>query len=249
MQSRDLAGPPDGPVRVPDAVARLAGGADLVPVWQNSLGGLTFRAEGEAPRYVKWCPSGVSEIDLEAEAERMTWAARYGAIVPRVLELGDDGEGSWLVTAALPAESAVADRWRARPREAARTIGEGLRRLHETLPVEDCPFTWSVEQRIAHAPDPAAARESLGPAPEVDPVVCQGDACAPNTLIGADGSFAAHVDLGALGVADRWADLAVAAWSTEWNYGPGYEDLVYEGYGIAADPSRIDYYRRIWDLT
>jgi len=57
------------------------------------------------------------------------------------------------------------------------------------------------------------------------------------------------VDLGALGVADLWADLAIAAWSTEWNYGPGYEDTVYEAYGVPRDDARIDYYRRLWDAT
>ncbi len=31
------------------------------------------------------------------------------------------------------------------------------------------------------------------------------------------------MDLGCLGVADRWADLAVATWSTTWNYGTGWE--------------------------
>jgi kanamycin kinase len=49
-------------------------------------------------------------------------------------------------------------------------------------------------------------------------VVCHGDTCAPNTLIGDDGGCAEHVDLGALGVADRWADFAIATWSTQWNY-------------------------------
>lgn len=86
--------------------------------------------------------------------------------------------------------------------------------------------------------------------PPVDQlVVAHGDACAPNTLIHADGSFAAHVDLGELGVADRWADLAIAAWSTEWNYGPGFTHLVYEGYGVRPDPERIAYYRLLWDLS
>lgn len=91
---------------------------------------------------------------------------------------------------------------------------------------------------------------AAGSSPPLDrPVVCHGDACAPNTLLDAAGGFAAHVDLGSLGVADRWADLAVAAWSTEWNYGTGYERFVYEGYGIEADPSRIAYYRMLWDLS
>jgi aminoglycoside phosphotransferase len=36
-------------------------------------------------------------------------------------------------------------------------------------------------------------------------VVCHGDACAPNTLIAAEGRWSGHVDLGMLGTADRWA--------------------------------------------
>ena len=59
----------------------------------------------------------------------------------------------------------------------------------------------------------------------------------------------AHVDLGALGTADRWADIAVASMSTEWNYGPGYEDLLIEAYGVDPDRERLAYYRDLWDAT
>ena len=55
--------------------------------------------------------------------------------------------------------------------------------------------------------------------------------------------------LGTLGIADRWADLAIAAWSTEWNYGPGWAGVVYEAYGIEPDPVKIAFYRRLWDIT
>ena len=71
----------------------------------------------------------------------------------------------------------------------------------------------------------------------------------PNTLLDDRGRFAAHVDLGHLGVADRWADLAVAGWSTDWNYGPGFDEVVYDAYGVAADLDRIRYYRLLWDLA
>ena len=80
-------------------------------------------------------------------------------------------------------------------------------------------------------------------------VVCHGDACAPNTLIGADGRWSAHVDFDCLGVADRWADLAVATWSTEWNYGPGWEGELLAAYGIGPDSERTAYYRLLWDLA
>ncbi len=89
----------------------------------------------------------------------------------------------------------------------------------------------------------------LAQAPPVDQlVVCHGDACAPNTLLTDDGAWSGHVDLGALGEADRWADLAVATWSAEWNYGPGWDDHLLASYGAHPDPARIAYYRLLWDL-
>ena len=52
---------------------------------------------------------------------------------------------------------------------------------------------------------------------------------------------------GSLGVADRWADLAIASWSLEWDYGPGHERPFWDAYGIEPDPERIALYRRLWD--
>lgn len=67
--------------------------------------------------------------------------------------------------------------------------------------------------------------------------------------IGDDGGVTGHVDLGALGVADRWADIAVAAMSTEWNYGPGWDGALVDAYGVAADHERLAYYRDLWNAT
>lgn len=78
-------------------------------------------------------------------------------------------------------------------------------------------------------------------------VVCHGDACLPNTLLDDDGRPVAHVDLAALGVADRWADIAVAAMSTLWNFGPGWEDTLIAAYGVDPDRPRLEYYRRLWN--
>ena len=95
----------------------------------------------------------------------------------------------------------------------------------------------------------AAALAVVADPPPVDRlVVCHGDACAPNTLLSDDGSCSGHVDVGSLGVADRWADLAVATWSTAWNYGPGWESTLLDAYGIGPDPERAAYYRLLWDL-
>ncbi|MCA5894813.1 aminoglycoside 3'-phosphotransferase [Isoptericola sp. NEAU-Y5] len=244
---RVLAAAPEATVVVPDPVVALAAGDAVHPVWRNELGGLTFRLTGPSgERYVKWVAAGTPELDLDAEADRLAWAGRYTA-VPRVLERGADATGRWLVTAGIAGRSAVDPHWLARPETAARALGAGLRALHESLPVGECPFSWSVGERVARLSP--AARAQVGEVPDDDRVVvCHGDPCAPNTLLDDDGRWTAHVDLDALGVADRWADLAVASYSLGWNYGDGHEAAFFDAYGIAPDTERIGFYRRLWDL-
>jgi aminoglycoside phosphotransferase len=253
----------------PPAVVEIAAGRSVRAVWVNEAGGVTFQVnDGIGRQFVKWTPHG-SGIDLSAEAARLDWAGAFTP-VPRLIDQGADETGSWLVTAGLPGHSAVFDPWKQEPATAVRAIGEGLRALHETLPVDECPFSWSARQRLADARARAAdgridprnwhedhrgvatvdrALDVLADIPPSDGlVVCHGDACAPNTLVGDDGRWCGHVDLGALGVADRWADLAIATWSTEWNYGPGWQVPLLDAYGIDADPHRIHYYRLLWEL-
>lgn len=239
---------PDIPV--PDKVRALGGAADLTPVWINGYGGVTFRAtDAGGIRFIKLDPHN-PEWSAAGEAERLRWAARYTP-VPRVLETGRDATHEWLVTEGMPGESAVSPRWLADPETAVRAIGEGLRALHEALPVEECPFRWDVPTRLADA----AARgirvpDALRTPPPVDRlVVCHGDACAPNTLVTDAGTWSGHVDLGALGFGDRWADIAVAALSLEWNYGPGWEDALLAAYGIERDAERMSYYLELWNAT
>lgn len=265
----DLAGRggrPDGPVGVPDAVLRLAAGRVLEPVWVNSAGGRTFRlgpfpdvdrhrAPAAAPTvgvddatgYVKWVSPRYATWVAD-EVARLRWAGRW-LTVPEVVEHGADRSGAWMVTRPLPGWSAIDDRWRDDPRAAVIAVGEGLRAVHETLPVSTCPFVWSTDDRLDRARAAGVDVDAIGPAPEVDRlVVCHGDACTPNTLMGDDGRWLGHVDLGALGVADRWADLAVASMSLGWNHGPGWDALFHEAYGDAQDHERTAWYRALWEL-
>ncbi|MGD9528460.1 phosphotransferase [Pseudonocardia sp.] len=245
---------------IPAVVRALADAHPVREVWVNEIGGRTYSV---GDRYVKWTPPDAvgRGLDVAGEVARLEWAWAFTP-VPRVLDHGSDDRGSWLVTAALPGESAIADRWLAEPATAVAAIGSGLRAMHDALPVAECPFTWSAAERIAAAvPDPsrwhadhagltaAEALRRIAEPPPVDRlVVCHGDACAPNTLLHDDGRWLAHVDLDCLGVADRWADIAVATWSTEWNYGPSWTGALLDAYGVAPDPERTTYYRLLWDL-
>lgn len=223
---------------IPSKVVELAASDAPHLVWTNERGGTTYRA---GTRFIKWNPL-TSGLDLEAERQRLEWAVRYHN-VPRVVDYGTNDEAQWLVTSALAGTGAVMKPWISQPLIAARAIGRGLRILHETLPVAECPFEWSPEHRTGRR----VPSDRLGIPPIDRLVVCHGDPCSPNTIIDPEGKPIGHVDLGQLGTADRWADLAVASVNLDYNYGPGWELEFFRAYDIEPDPRRIAYYRFLWD--
>jgi kanamycin kinase len=221
---------------VPARVLELAGELPPELIWQNELGGLTYRF---GDRYLKWNPRETA-IDLAREAARLEWiSARHPA--PPVLAFGSDEQSEWMLTAAIPGGYAVGDTWRARPSEAIAAIAAGLRAIH-ALPVAEFPPEWRGTTWVDRQPDNLGARPPID-----DPVIVHGDACAPNTLVTDDGVWTGNVDFGDLGVGDRWADLAVASMSLDWNFGEGHQDEFYAAYGIEPDAERIRYYRALWD--
>ena len=223
--------------RIPRAVVEVAAGRTPELVWRNQLGGLTFRIGAQ---YLKWSPRA-GGVDLDRERVRLQWLAGRHP-VPAVAGWGADDEAQWLLTEARPGESAAFATWRARPAEAIRAVADGLRALH-ALPIDDVPGGWARDSWVHRAP------AALGPRPPVDRlVVVHGDACVPNTLIGPTGEWAGHVDLGDLTVGDRWADLAVASMSMDWNFGPGHQAAFFAAYGIEPDEERIGHYRALWEL-
>lgn len=225
------------PDEIPEVVRSLAADEALEPVWRNELGGLTFRI---ASRYVKWNPQSTG-INLDRERVRLEWIAdRHPA--PGVLDHGADHDAQWLVTAALLGECAVGDRWRARRPEAIAAIATGLRAMH-AIPIDAVPSVWASDSWACRQP------ASLGPRPPVhEPVLVHGDACAPNTLIDLAGEWVGNVDFGDLAVGDRWADLAIASMSLDWNFGEGHQDEFFDAYGMERDEERIRYYRALWHL-
>ena len=214
---------------LPQDVVALAGTSGVTPLWRNPEGGVTVRLDDDAgARVLKWSPFG-SDVALDDERARLEWASAWHS-VPRVLAGGVAGEGDWLLLEFVDGLSAVSKRWRTEPRTAVRALGEGLRRLHEALPVAECPWLAGLD----------------GPGDADVLVVAHGDACAPNTLLDAHGAFLAHVDLGQLGVADRWLDLAVGSMSLDWNFGPGWQAEYFAAYGVQADHGRIAEWRAWW---
>ena len=203
------------------------------------------------------------------EADRLEWAKDH-LPVPEALEAGSNGRAAWLVTQGLHGHDATHGSFRAEPRELVRTLAGGLHQFH-SAPVSGCPFDFRLDKAIGLARrrldegliDPerdfhrehqhlTAAQaisqlEDTRPTDE-DLVVCHGDYCLPNILIDS-GKVVGFVDLGELGVADRWWDLSVATWSLTWNMGPGYEEAFLEDYGADPDPGRISFFRLLYDMV
>ena len=224
-------------LEVPAAVRNFAGAREPELAWRNELNGLTFRIDN---RYLKWNPRATG-IDLHRERVRLEWiSVRHPA--PRVIDYGSDDEVQWLFTEGIAGGPAVGDQWRARRPEAIQAIAAGLRAIH-SIPVDDFPSDWTREVWVSRHPP------SLGPRPPIaGPVLLHGDACAPNTLISDEGVWTGNVDFGDLAVGDRWADLAIASMSLDWNFGEGHQAEFFDTYGIERDEVRIRYYRSLWHL-
>jgi kanamycin kinase len=254
----------------PPELERLAPGWSATFVYRLVPGATTWRLTapgGGAVRFAKVDSTGRWPT-LRDEADRMVWAAPY-LPVPRVVALEQFGHTSVLLTDALPGRTAVDPSWRHDLPVLVRALGRGLRAFHDAVEEEWCPFRFEVERALEHvarrvaagevtgnfhechahlSPTAALAELRAGAPDHEDLVVCHGDPCPPNFLLeGSD--VTGYVDLGELGAADRWSDVAVGAWSVGWNFDPELEPLYYESYGIQPDPERIRFYRLLYDLV
>lgn len=223
-----------GDEAVPHAILDIADGVDAQLVWRNELGGLTFQI---GDRFIKWNPRSTG-IDLEREQIRLEWiAGRHPAAL--VIHFGSNGEAQWLVLDAVGGGSAVGDEWRDRRPEAINALARGLRAIH-AIPIDEFPPSWVADSWVAATPS------ALGPRPDlVEPVLVHGDACAPNTLISPERIWTGNVDFGDLCVGDRWADLAIASLSLDWNFGEGHQQESFDaGAAIRCSSSgyRVDRY-------
>ncbi|GAB1516913.1 hypothetical protein JCM33774_89590 [Actinophytocola sp. KF-1] len=164
-------------------------------------------------------------------------------------------------------------------RRAWPSIAEAVRALH-ALPAGDCPFRRDLARMFARAQD-VVARGAVNPeflpveqqgtpptellarlAADVDRwlaredlVVCHGDLCLPNIVLDPGTfAFAGFVDLGRLGLADRYADISLLltnareTWRDE-DEVRAADDAFAARYGIALDADRQRFYLHLDPLT
>ena len=234
-------------------------------------GGAVFRLDqvGAPALFLKHGSGPVAE-DVAAEAERLAWlAGRVPATALR--QFAREGDNAWLVTTAI--SGLTGDGWLEWAPERlpmiVRAFAGFLRMLH-ALPVEDCPFDASYPVRLAHARRNIAAGlvdeddfdpdhdgwsaaeilaevERLAPA-RVERVVTHGDFSLGNLLLDADGRVTGCIDVGRLGVADPYQDIAIL-WTNLGEYGVEAQRLLLDELGIVEpDERRLAFHRCLDEL-
>jgi streptomycin 3"-kinase len=209
--------------------------------------------------------------DLRDERDRVDWLAGTGFPGATVVDWLESSSGACLMTTAvrgvpgtaLPASVQL---------KAMESLGRTLRELHS---LRDCPFTRPLASVIATAAD-VVRRDAVNPAyltdewrllsseellervvaerpyieAGIDLGVCHGDACLPNVLFDPDTlEVTGLIDLGRLGVADRYSDLALITIQLhdEWSVDPA---PFLAAYGLPRpDQRRLEFYRLLDPLT
>jgi streptomycin 3"-kinase len=230
-------------------------------------------------RYAK-IVSSERVAELAAERARGVWINQTAIPSAPVLDWRETDAGACLVTQAVlgvPAsELDVPTLQQAWP-----SVVVAVRALHD-LAIDRCPFDRTLAQMmpLAHA-GVAEGRVVVGFLPlalqrtpptqileqiEVELsvrlaqertqlVVCHGDLCLPNIVVDpATGQVKALIDLGRLGTADPYGDIALLlatareTWSDEAMARRADQQFA-ELYGTELDPERQDFYLRLDPLT
>lgn len=265
----------------PQATLRvLLGGddGDWSPVTVGESGAAVFRS-ADASRYAK-CVPAAHVADLEAERDRVAWLNGQGLPGPGVLDWQSGDSGACLITSAVsgvPADQVPAEDLRV----AWDGIADAVRRLHE-VPVSRCPFRRGLDAMVPLARD-VVGRGAVNPEflpveqqhmpvaglldavtrqvprrreqEAADTVVCHGDLCLPNIILDPRTlDVSGFIDVGRLGLADRYADLALLlanareTWPDE-EQGRAADAAFAARYGIALDHDRLRFYLHLDPLT
>lgn len=196
---------------------------------------------------------------LMGEWGRTAWL-RPHLPVPQVHYFATQPERDYLLLEALPGQPLEY----ATPTESlVRGVARMLKQLHD-IPLALCPFDARLEVRIAAATqavhagqvdetdfDPARLGRSaadllvelLDRRPSHEQlVVTHGDFVMSNILAVGE-TITGVIDLGRVGVADRYQDLGLAGDSIREEFGEAWMHLFFAEYGTTPDEERMDYFK------
>ena len=252
------------PPALPSGVAARTAGY----LWYRDLigesGGSVYRLAGDAGSGDLFLKHGRDSAadDVTDEAVRLLWLTDRMP-VPYVVHFERTGADAWLLMTALPGRTAyqvLEDEPGCRT-GTVRAVARFLRNLH-SVPVDACPFTSDAAHRLSRAReridaglveeddfdgerqgwtagqvwDAMIALLPLAP----DPVVTHGDFSLDNLLL-EGGEVVGLIDLGRVGIADRWQDLAIL-WNCLGEFDPTLRDVFLDAYGVKCDVGKLRFH-------
>lgn len=217
-------------------------------------------APGRSTLYLKHGQGRIA-ADIIDEFARLAWL-RAHIRVPQVRYFAASGDAAWLLTEEMPGQPAY--RWLCdHPGErgvAVASMARFLRRLH-AIPADACPFNAALAYRLTAARANIAAGlvetedfddaragcsaeqvlarvEALAPRVEA-PVVTHGDFSLDNIFLDEGGEVVGCIDVGRVGLADRYQDLAILSSCLD-EFDAALSDRLFAAYGVARDADRIE---------
>jgi aminoglycoside phosphotransferase len=228
----------------------------------NRVFRITYRGE---PTYYLKIATYPNRLELLAEKELLVWL--QGRLpVPVVQGWHTDNERSYLLLSEIQGLMSCDAAFAQDMPTLVRLLAEGMRMIH-AVDIRHCPF----DQRLAVKIELARQRVEAGLIDETDfdeqrqgmraeelfhrlierqpseedLVFTHGDYCLPNVFIDTSHTcINGFIDWGRAGIADRYQDLALATRSLTYNFGTGWETLLWEAYGLeAVDQDKIAFYQ------
>jgi aminoglycoside 3'-phosphotransferase I len=234
-------------------------------------GGAVFRLHGKAGSpdyYLKHGSDAVAE-DITDEMIRLRWLA--GRLpVPAVKHFVSTPMDAWVLMEAMPGKTAYQMLEASDDNHSAvvDALAAFLRRLH-AIPLSECPFNSDHTYRLAKArmridagqvdvddfdderqgwtADQVwkAMQNQLPFAP--DPVVTHGDFSLDNLLM-QNGEVVGCIDVGRLGIADRYQDLAII-WNCLGEFDASLQQRFWQRYGISnVDERKLEFHLLLDEL-
>lgn len=211
----------------------------------------------------------------ETRSERAVMRWLKGKIsAPEILaDVQKDGKNYLLMTR-IPGKMSCDQEYLENPGLLVSLLAKALKTLW-SVEITDCPAVWNLDAKLGAArknveqglvdvnnvepesfgengfSDPAALLSWLeANRPEEELVLSHGDFCLPNIFLEKE-KLSGFIDLGRMGLADKWQDIALCYRSLKHNFEGYYGGKVYEGFdpdilfealGIEPDWQKLNYY-------
>lgn len=213
--------------------------------------------------------AGSAADQLMSEMVKLHWLSAH-LPVPNLVSFVRDANAAWMLTSAIDGLSA-ADLIETNPAagpELVDALVAFMVRLH-AIPASTCPFNSQYPLRLAQAGQRIAdglvdsddfdveregwTAEQVWEAIQkrlpldADLVVTHGDFSLDNLLV-KDGAVVGCIDVGRLGLADRYQDLAIL-WNCLREYGPALPQRVFDRYGLSRpDFGKVEFHLLLDEL-